>query len=90
MSLKDQFEALSKLPSEEVEKLVKEAVDTQSGRKELGRAMSRIIMDNLNKRRFSPIEQIPMTKCPSCSCEYYDTHPDNGCQLGIVQNVVES
>ena len=90
MSLKDQFEALSKMPSKEIDDLVKKVVDMQNGRKELGRAMSRVIMDNLSKRRFGPIEQIPMARCPNCSCEYYDVHPDNGCPLGIVQNVNES
>jgi len=90
MSLRSELEALSKLPPEEVEELIKKAVDTKSGRKELGRAMSKFIMDNLSKRKFMPIQQILMTKCPSCSCEYYDAHPDNGCQLGIVQNVSDS
>jgi hypothetical protein len=89
MSLKDQFEALAKKSPEEIEEIVKKA-DTQKGLTNLGRSMTSIIFDNLKKRRFGPIEQVPMTRCPSCSCEYYDFHPNNGCQLGIVQNVNES
>ena len=89
MSLKDQFEALSKMPPNEIENLVKKAISAQDGRDELGRAMAKVIRDNLAKRQFMPVQQISMTKCPSCSCEYYNDHPDNGCNLGIVQNVME-
>ena len=95
MSLKDQFEILAsrtaKMTPEEITELVKKAhFDTQKGRSELGRAMSSFITDNLAKRRFMPVQQVPMVRCPNCSCEYYDDHPDNGCGLGIVQNVNES
>jgi hypothetical protein len=94
MTLKDQFEALAqrvaKKSPEEIDEIIKKATDTKNGRSELGRAMSAFITDNLSKRRFGPIEQLTPIKCSSCSVEYYDVHPDNGCNLGIVQNVSDS
>lgn len=78
------------MSSKEIKEMIDKALDSQKYRSELGQAMSKFITDNLSKRRFGIVEQITMEKCQNCSVEYYDVHPNNGCDLGIVQNVSDS
>jgi hypothetical protein len=31
----------------------------------------------------------PFTKCSECGSEFHELHPDNGCSLGHVYNIME-
>lgn len=74
-----------------IEDKIGELLNTKEGRTKLAAAMiapirQRMGMSSVAKQAFS-VE--PLVKCSECDTEFHGLHPDNGCSLGHVYNIME-
>jgi hypothetical protein len=70
---------------------IEELLSTKEGKTKLAAAMAaplrrRMSMNSVARQAFS-VE--PLIKCSGCGCEFSELHPDNGCLLGHVHNIME-
>jgi len=79
-----------KLTPEQKQRIVEEAMKSDKGRTRLAMAMTEPIRRNLGyssigRRAFSEVKKV----CEQCGATYQGWHPDNGCELGMIENIME-
>ena len=73
--------------------VLKKCTETDMGRSKLAQAMIAPLRARRDyasiARKVFTTEPI-MTTCPECNCEFHEEHPDNGCSLGHIHNIMET
>lgn len=76
------------------EQIIKNYLESTKGKQKLAESLVAPLRRRLDyqsvARKTFLVEELPMVTCPECDSKFNGEHPDNGCSLGHIYNIMET